>query len=51
MKQPAIHYNNALDPLRNSIPACHAATLGLRTTADIARVTCKNCLRILGRKP
>lgn len=49
MKQTVIHYNTALDPLRNSIPACRVAALGFRTTPFPELVTCKTCIKMLGR--
>jgi hypothetical protein len=44
-----IHYNNALHPEKNIIPACHQVASDLRATADLSRVTCKKCLRLLKR--
>jgi len=44
-----IHYNNALHPERNSIPACRPSAGKLKTTTDRARVTCKVCLKMIGQ--
>jgi len=44
-----IHYNNALRPEENSCPICHPGGSGHRSTTDIERVTCRRCLRILGK--
>lgn len=44
-----VHYNNALRPDLYSVPVCHPAGDGHATTTDISQVTCRNCLRRLGK--
>jgi len=51
MKQPTIHYNNALNVEQHSIAACRPTARGLKTTPWTWKVTCKTCLKILGQKP
>lgn len=52
-----IHYNAALQPALHVLPGCVIGIIGssrprpaYRGTTEIDKVTCKRCLRSLGRK-
>lgn len=40
-----IHYNNALNPEKFSVPVCYTTAKNAQTTTDKTKVTCKNCLK------
>lgn len=44
-----VHYNNALRPWENAVTPCGTGK-GARilATTDLAKVTCKRCLRMIG---
>ena len=50
MKQTVIHYNNALDPATRAVALCRPTIRCPRVTAIPTRVTCKSCLKIMGRR-
>jgi hypothetical protein len=48
--QPAVHYNNALNPAEFRVPICRpsGATPGMKLTTQKGAVTCQRCRRALG---